>query len=184
MILRARQRTVNHVVNEERGKYMSRILVVDDDPDVVAACRVVLEREGYEVKSASNAVDGFRAVDSLEPDLLVLDVMMEEPDDGLRLARELRRSGHDLPILMLTSVNQAMGLRIDKDEEIVPVDEFLEKPVDPATLVARSWRPCSRRAEASDGTHHRTRQIARRRHGHRGTDQLQPELSSSPSCRK
>jgi CheY-like chemotaxis protein len=114
---------------------MSRILVVDDDPDVVVACRIVLEREGYTVEAASNAEEGLRAVESLAPDLLVLDVMMEEPDDGLRLARELRRKGFDFPILMLTSVNQAMGLSIDKDEDIVPVDEFLEKPADPVTLV-------------------------------------------------
>jgi two-component system, OmpR family, response regulator len=114
---------------------MSIILIVDDDPDVVAACRLVLEREGYTVECASNADEGLRAVEALGPDLLVLDVMMEEPDDGLRLARQLRRSGHDLPILMLTSVNQAMNLSIGKDEEIVPVDEFLEKPADPDTLV-------------------------------------------------
>ena len=114
---------------------MSKILVVDDDPDVVAACRLVLESEGYTVEAASNADEGLRAVESLAPDLLVLDVMMEEPDDGLRLARQLRRKGFELPILMLTSVNQAMGLSIGKDEEIVPVDEFLEKPADPATLV-------------------------------------------------
>jgi DNA-binding response OmpR family regulator len=114
---------------------MSMILIVDDDPDVVAACRLVLERESYTVECASNADEGRRAVEALSPDLLVLDVMMEEPDDGLRLARQLRRSGHDLPILMLTSVNQAMNLSIDKDEEIVPVDEFLEKPADPDALV-------------------------------------------------
>jgi CheY-like chemotaxis protein len=114
---------------------MSKILVVDDDPDVVTACRLVLEREGYTVEAASNADEGLLAVESLAPDLLVLDVMMEEPDDGLRLARQLRRKGFELPILMLTSVNQAMGLSIGKDEEIVPVDEFLEKPADPATLV-------------------------------------------------
>ncbi len=63
--------------------------------------------------------------------------MMEEPDDGLRLARELRRKGHTLPILMLTSVNAALGLSIDKDDEMVPVDEFQPKPVDPATLVGK-----------------------------------------------
>lgn len=114
---------------------MSKILVVDDDPDMVAACRMVLEREGYEVESASNAADGLAAVERLKPDLLVLDVMMEEPDDGLRVARELRRRGHDLPILMLTSVNQALNVQIGKDEEIVPVDEFLEKPAAPADLV-------------------------------------------------
>jgi CheY-like chemotaxis protein len=114
---------------------MSKILVVDDDPDMVAACRLVLEREGYEVASAANAAGGLAAVEELKPDLLVLDVMMEEPDDGLRVARELRRRGHDLPILMLTSVNQAMNVQIGKDEEIVPVDEFLEKPAAPADLL-------------------------------------------------
>jgi DNA-binding response OmpR family regulator len=116
---------------------MSKILVVDDDPDMVEASRLVLEKEGYSVESASNAGDGMRAVETVKPDLLVLDVMMEEPDDGLRLARELRRKGHTLPILMLTSVNQAMGLHIGKDEEIVPVDEFLEKPADPKMLVQK-----------------------------------------------
>lgn len=116
---------------------VSRILIVDDDPDVVAAATLVLEKEGYIVSSASNSCDGLQAVQKLEPDLLILDVMMEEPDDGLRLARELRRKGHTLPILMLTSVNQAMGLRIDKDDEIVPVDEFMEKPADPTTLVEK-----------------------------------------------
>jgi DNA-binding response OmpR family regulator len=72
-----------------------------------------------------------------KPDLLILDVMMEEADDGLLFARQIRRRGHELPILMLTSVNRAMGLNIDKDQEIVPVDEFVEKPVDPATLVEK-----------------------------------------------
>lgn len=120
-----------------RESVVSKILIVDDDPDVVVAVQLVLEKEGYAVSSASNSGDGLRAVEELKPDLLVLDVMMEEPDDGLRLARELRRKGHALPILMLTSVNQAMGLRIDKDEEIVPVDEFLEKPADPTTLVEK-----------------------------------------------
>jgi DNA-binding response OmpR family regulator len=116
---------------------VSRILIVDDDPDVVEAGRLVLERAGHTVNSASNSGEGLRAVETLGPDLLILDVMMEEPDDGLRLARELRRKGYSLPILMLTSVNQAMGLRIDKDDEIVPVDAFQEKPADPAVLVAK-----------------------------------------------
>lgn len=119
---------------------VSKILIVDDDPDMVEAGRIVLEREGYVVESASNVVDGLKALEETHPDLLILDVMMEEPDDGIRFARQARRKGHDLPILMLTSVNRAMGLHIDKDEEMVPVDEFQEKPVDPAALVAKVKR--------------------------------------------
>ena len=116
---------------------MPKILIVDDDPDMVEAGRIVLEREGHTVESASNIVDGLKVLEESDPDLLILDVMMEESDDGLLFARQVRRRGHNLPILMLTSVNRAMGLNIDKDEEIVPVDEFVEKPVDPAALVEK-----------------------------------------------
>ena len=58
--------------------------------------------------------------------------MMEEPDDGLTMARELRRQGFTKPIIMLTSVNAAMGLSIDRDDEMVPVEKFQSKPVEPA----------------------------------------------------
>jgi two-component system, OmpR family, response regulator len=114
-----------------------KILIVDDDPDIVDAGRLVLEREGYEVIGAPNRADGMKKLDEVKPDLLILDVMMEEPDDGLRMAREIRKNGNELPIIMLTSVNAAMGLNIDKDGEIVPVDEFQPKPVEPQTLVAK-----------------------------------------------
>jgi DNA-binding response OmpR family regulator len=116
---------------------MARILIVDDDPDMVEAGRYVLEREGHTVAGASNFETGLQALDDTAPDLLILDVMMEEPDDGLVFARQVRRKGLTLPILMLTSVNRAMGLNIGKDEEVVPVDEFVEKPVDPVVLVAK-----------------------------------------------
>jgi len=121
----------------ERECVVAKILIVDDDPDIVDAGRLVLEREGYQVESASNRADGMKALAEVKPDLLILDVMMEEPDDGLRMAREIRKGGNDLPIIMLTSINAAMGLNIDKDEEMVPVDEFQPKPVDPQTLIAK-----------------------------------------------
>jgi DNA-binding response OmpR family regulator len=114
-----------------------KILIVDDDPDIVEAGKLVLEREGFEVVGAPNKREGLKMLEEVKPDLLILDVMMEEPDDGLRMARDIRKAGHTLPIIMLTSVNAAMGLNIDKDEEMVPVEEFQSKPVEPATLVAK-----------------------------------------------
>jgi DNA-binding response OmpR family regulator len=114
-----------------------KILIIDDDPDIVDAGRLVLEREGYQVIGAASRAEGMARLADDKPDLLILDVMMEEPDDGLRMARELRRNGNELPIIMLTSVNAAMGLNIDKDGEIVPVDEFQPKPVEPQILVAK-----------------------------------------------
>ena len=127
---------------------MTRILIVDDDPDMVEAGRIVLEAKGYEVVSAANASQGLSALEESKPDLMILDVMMEEPDDGIRMARRVRQKGFDLPILMLTSVNVAMGLQIDKHDEMVPVDEFQEKPVDPGTLIKKVEQLLAAREEA------------------------------------
>jgi DNA-binding response OmpR family regulator len=126
-----------------------KILIVDDDPDMVEATRIVLERDGHSVVSAPGLEEGLQKLAETQPDLLILDVMMEEPDDGLRFARQVRRTGNKLPILMLTSVNRAMGLQIGKDEEMVPVDEFVEKPVDPATLSAKVKALLAARGAAS-----------------------------------
>jgi len=115
---------------------VSKILIVDDDPDIQEMCSLVLTKEGFDVVCASNRAEGFKTIAAGAPDLLILDVMMEEPDDGLTMARQLRREGFEKPIIMLTSVNAAMGLQIDRDDEIVPVDKFQPKPVEPKVLIA------------------------------------------------
>lgn len=116
---------------------MAKVLVVDDDPDVVDACRLFLEKQGHQVATAFSRTEGMKALESKRPDLLVLDVMMEQPDDGLAMAQELRRNGFRLPIVMLTSISKVTGLQYGEDSEIVPVDAFLEKPVDPGTLCTK-----------------------------------------------
>lgn len=114
---------------------MARILIVDDDRDVVEACRLFLEREGHTVAAAYSRGGGMRALADWPPDLLVLDVMMDEPDDGIAMAQELRRSGWKNPIVMLTSIGKVTGLGYGADPDVVPVDAFLEKPARPAVLV-------------------------------------------------
>ncbi len=114
---------------------MARILIVDDDKDIVEACRLFLEREGHTVAAAYSRGGGMRAVSDWPPDLLILDVMMDEPDDGIRMAQELRRSGWQTPIVMLTSIGKVTGLGYSADPDVLPVDAFLEKPVRPAVLL-------------------------------------------------
>jgi DNA-binding response OmpR family regulator len=116
---------------------MATILIVDDDPDIVEAAQFFLEKAGHRVETATDRESGMRQVESLKPDLLVLDVMMEQPDDGIAMAQELRRRGFTRPILMLTSLGQVTGLEYGKDAAMVPVDDFQEKPVTPAALVAK-----------------------------------------------
>ena len=114
---------------------MARILVVDDDPDIVEATQLFLTKEGHQVEGAYSREDGLRKVDSFHPDLLILDVIMEQPDDGFTMAQELRRAGNQIPILMLTSVESVSGLSFGRDAEMVPVDDFQTKPIEPAKLV-------------------------------------------------
>ena len=114
---------------------MARILVVDDDPDITYAVSLFLKKEGYEVHTATSRAEGMKALADFAPDLLVLDVMMEQPDDGIAMAQDLRRRGMRLPIVMLTSVGRVTGMSFGRDDEMVPVDAFFEKPVRPDELL-------------------------------------------------
>lgn len=116
---------------------MARVLIVDDDPDVVEACRLFLQKEHHQVEYAYNRTDGMKAIRETKPDLVILDVIMEQPDDGIAMAQELRREGNRTPILMLTSISRVTGMSYGKDNDLVPVDAFIEKPVDPGTLLQK-----------------------------------------------
>ncbi len=116
---------------------MPKILIIDDDPDIVDSCRLFLEKKGFAVSGASSRDAGMKAVDAFKPDLLILDVMMEQPDDGIAMAQDLRRRGFQAPILMLTSISKVTGMSYGRDDDLVPVDEFQEKPIDATTLVAK-----------------------------------------------
>jgi len=85
------------------------------------------------VRTAASRAEGMEAVQAFSPDLIILDVMMEQPDDGIAMAQELRRAGSTVPIIMLTSVGQVTGMKYGRDNDLVPVEVFFEKPVRPTT---------------------------------------------------
>ena len=114
---------------------MQKILLVDDDPDVIEVSRIVLEKAGFQVVSASSRTTGMTAVTGNRPDLIVLDVMMEEPDDGFHLAQDLRAAGIETPILMMTSIGRVSGFSFGIEEELLPVNAFIEKPATPDILL-------------------------------------------------
>lgn len=113
---------------------MSLIAIIDDDPDILDASSLVLKSKGHDVITANNPNDGYSIVKNKKPDLIILDVMMDEPDDGFYLAQKFRKEGITIPILMYTSVSKAIGLDFGKSE-MVPVDDFVEKPISPEELV-------------------------------------------------
>ena len=115
---------------------MALIAIIDDDPDILDASTLVLKSKGYGTVSAMNPQDAYKLVKEKKPDLIILDVMMDEPDDGFYLAQKFRREGITTPILMYSSVSKAIGLDFGKNE-MVPVDDFVEKPISPDELVAK-----------------------------------------------
>jgi len=111
-----------------------RILIIDDDQDLLAAIQIILESQGYTVETATGGKDGFKKCMQWKPDLVILDVMMEHTDEGFRLASVLRDQDatKDLPILMVTAVTQKAGVVPDYPTaagDWIPVNGFLEKPV-------------------------------------------------------
>ncbi len=116
---------------------MAKILIVDDDPDVVEAVELLLKQQGHQMAIAYNRQEGMTRFKEFAPALVILDVMMEQPDDGITLAQDLRRDGYRTPILMLTTISRATGLSIGKDDEMVPVNDFQEKPIEPAVLLEK-----------------------------------------------
>ncbi len=120
----------------------AKILIVDDDPDIVEAMRMVLESGDYEVEHALNSEGAAGQLKSSQPDLIILDVMMNSPREGFMFSREIKKDEQlkDIPILMLTSVKEKTGIDFKDaagDEEWLPVQEFLDKPVKPDVLLEK-----------------------------------------------
>jgi DNA-binding response OmpR family regulator len=113
------------------------ILIVDDDADFVKSVGIVLEKAGHSVVSANNREDGMRLCQNQDLDLLILDVMMTEPDDGIAMAQDLRKAGFKKPILMMSSISRVTGFSYGRDESVTPVDDFVEKPVKSDVLLAK-----------------------------------------------
>ena len=116
-----------------------KILIIDDDIDLVEAMRLTLESAGFEVIDAQDGKKGIEKISSNSPDLVILDVMMGTQDEGFHVAYQIKNNPEtsDIPLIMLTAVGQETGFSFDKekDEDFLPVNEFLEKPIDPDTLI-------------------------------------------------
>ena len=117
-----------------------KILVVDDDPDLVDATSMILKSKKYDVSVAYDGVEGLEKARNEKPDLIVLDVMMPKKD-GYTLCKELKADPDlsGIPVLLLTAVvanipttrfTQQMGMETE-------ADDFIDKPVEPKVLVER-----------------------------------------------
>jgi CheY-like chemotaxis protein len=124
---------------------MAKILIIDDDPDIVATVSMCLEGAGHTVVSAKNGIEGVEMIQDDRPDLIILDVMMDTPTEGFQLALKLRNPDpssdfgafRDIPILMLTAIHSTTPLRFEQDVDYLPVELFVDKPIDPDDLLGK-----------------------------------------------
>jgi CheY-like chemotaxis protein len=129
-----------------------KILLVDDDRDLVEALRAVLEGAGYAFSAAHDAVQGLAAAEAARPDLILLDIMMPSSTEGFQFIWQLRQRPdpyfQKVPVIMLSAIAERTGLRFYPESsggdypagQSVPVQDFVDKPVDPAHLLDKVQR--------------------------------------------
>ena len=119
------------------------IFIIDDDPDMVEATRVMLEAKGYRVSAADDYSAGLAKIREVKPDLIILDAMLMLNDkSGLQLPTEVRKdpSVAHIPILMITAINEGnSGEEFSPgiEDANLPIDGFLNKPALPEELYRR-----------------------------------------------
>jgi hydrogenase maturation protease len=126
------------LIDQWRGKNMAgetgkTILIIDDDPDIRAATRIVLESAGFVVGEASTGEEGLKTARKIKPDAILLDLMMETVDAGSKVSTQLKDAGFEAPIFLLSSVGDAVRYNIDAKE--LGLAGIFQKPIDHKTLL-------------------------------------------------
>jgi two-component system alkaline phosphatase synthesis response regulator PhoP len=119
-----------------------KLIIIDDDPDYVAGIKSVLETADYKVDVAYNPKDGFKALQTNQYDLLLLDIMMGRGAEGVALARKIRKDPvlRELPVLIITGLREQIAFLFPGQPvhpHFVETDELLEKPVEPKLLLEK-----------------------------------------------
>lgn len=118
---------------------MSKVLIIDDDPDLVDAMSNLLEAKGYEVNHAPDGEEGLEKAKNDPPDIILLDVMMTRKTEGFDVARSLNKEEKTkgIPIILVTGIRHEMNLPFgfEPDEDWLPVKAVLEKPIKPEVLL-------------------------------------------------
>lgn len=110
------------------------ILCIDDDADLLDSMKMILEENKYTVKTASTAEEGLRLYKQAKPDMVIVDLMMEEVDAGTAFVRDIKAIGPTPPVYMLSSVGD--GLNMNTDFSALGLTGVLQKPIKPNVLIS------------------------------------------------
>ncbi|MHC1707725.1 MAG: response regulator [Bacteroidales bacterium] len=109
------------------------ILIVDDDPDYLLQLKMKVQVFGFEVITADGQKEAERILDSVKPDLAILDLMMEHEDSGFILSYKIKRKYPDVPVIIATGVTAETGINFDStsegDKNWIKADLFLDKGI-------------------------------------------------------
>jgi DNA-binding response OmpR family regulator len=130
-----------------------KILLVDDDPDILDAISMILDSQGYQVVTARDGIEALASLRADKPALMILDLLMPKMD-GFAVCKELQdprwAKYRDIPILILTSVREEASRRryeLETGLEL-DVDDYVEKPVSPDILLERVGRLIKKKEKA------------------------------------
>ncbi len=110
------------------------IMVIDDDPDILASLKAVLEGEGFIVSTQMSAQEGINALTTITPDLILCDMMMERIDAGTRVADEIKLNHPSIPIYLLSSIGKATASNVSIEQ--LGFDGVFQKPVSMDNLLS------------------------------------------------
>ena len=114
------------------------IVLIDDDPDMHEAIKMILEPQGFRITCCSTGPAGLQTVRENPPDLVLLDIMLSSPSEGFHLSYEMRQDEAlaKVPIIMISAIGDTMGMDFAKElgSEYIQAEMFIEKPLDAARL--------------------------------------------------
>ena len=122
---------------------MSKIMMIDDDPDMIESIRMILEANDYTVVAKMNTDNLIEDIEAENPDIILLDIVFpEDAQAGFKAARAIAQAEKlkHIPVLILSAVNQLTNLGFsftesDISQDFMPVSGFIEKPVEPQALL-------------------------------------------------
>jgi DNA-binding response OmpR family regulator len=115
------------------SKEQKTILIIDDDPDLRSSIRIVLESADFSVGEAATGEEGLKIANRIEPDAIIVDLMMESVDAGSRLSQSLKGSGFQGPVYLLSSAGDSVRFNLDARE--LGLAGIFQKPIDHRVLI-------------------------------------------------
>ncbi len=121
-----------------------KILVVDDDPDIIAQVSAILGTEDYDILKAGGEEEAEEVLTTVRPDLVILDLMMEQADSGFVITHHLKKIYPETPVILLTAVTAATRMSFDvqspEAKSWLKMDRVMNKPIRPEQLKAEVRR--------------------------------------------